>query len=519
MTSKKFSWLLLCLTLTVAGIAYTIIHRSASKKEYAISQVIAELELSGFPDTFRTQLEIAEHGARRDAPSSESVLKLARLYHANSFYDEAVHYYQILLGNEDEALRAKAHYYIATIKEVRNDLETAAEHLRAVIDLTPDYLPAHLSLAEIHYKSGNLSDAVTSFEAALNIKPTNPYALIGLARERIQNGDDSMALAHLGTLVSSNPNFTNGTSLLAQILERNGQSGQAAVARKMSLAGWNVPPEDPWMKETMKLCYDTQRLSIFFEDYKRVGQIDRAMTYLDRIEAVDADNWYSRLMRAHAYTESGKYEESIPYYELALELGGDPSVIYPLLAKTYFEMNRYKEAESMARSSIGLSPNNTEALQIMAGIHLQINQPKEAISLFQKVVSIDPYHLLANTVLAKFHWQTGDRTTASNHLKTIQQVDPSDLFSRVFLGQYFMESNRLLDALPPLEEAYVLDPSDEYVLIMLPDAYATIGEIQQDNGDFDSALEYYNKALAITANHSAATNGKASLQEKSAAAD
>jgi len=514
MTSKKTSLLLLCLALIATGAAYLVFNRFASKKEPAISQTIARLNLSRFPDTFRTQLEIAENAARSATSSSESVLKLARLYHANSFYDEAESRYLSILEVEDEALRAKAHYYIASIRKGKSDFQTAVAHLTATLALTPDYLPAHLSLAEIQYKKGHLSDAVTSFEAALNLDPTNPYALIGLARERIQNNDDAKALVHLKFLTKSNPNFTNGTSLLAQVLERNGQHEQAAIARKMSLAGWDLPPEDPWMDETMQLCYDPQRLSIYFEDYKRVGQIDRAMTYLDRIEAVDAKNWNSRLMRALAYTESGKYEESIPYYELALELGGDPAIIYSLLAKTYFEMNRYKEAESMARSSIGLSPNNTEALQIMAGIHLQKSQPEEAISLFQKVVSIDPYHLLANTVLAKFHWQTGDRTTASTHLKTIQQVDPSDLFSRVFLGQFFLESNRPLEALPSLEEAYALDPSDEYVLIMLPDAYATIGDLQRSKRNFKDARESYNKALAINANHIAAVEGKSSLLEE-----
>lgn len=514
MAVKKLSFLILCSTLSMAGIVYAIIHRKSTQREHALSQSIALLDLSGLPDTFRSKLIAAERSVRKQRPSQGSILELARLYHANGFYDEAESRYRILLGIEDQSTRAKAHYYIATIRKSLSDFDAAVAHLTATIELEPDYLPAHLNLAEIHYKSGNISESVASFQAVLNLDPAHPYALLGLARERIQLNDDAMALTHLETLTRADPNFTNGASLLAQVLERNGQSKKAALMRKKIVAGWDLPPEDPWMDETMQLCYDTQRLSIFFEDYKRVGQIERAMTYLDRIEAVDADNWNCHLMRAYTYVELKKHEKSIPYFIQALDLGGDPGTIYPFLAKTYFEMTRYQEAENMARKGLELSPNNTEALVTMAGIHLQNNEPKNAISLFQKTLSIDPYHLLANTVLAKYHWQTGDRTTASNYLKTIQKVESSDLFSRVFLGQYYLESNRPFDALPPLEQAFDIDPNDEYVRIMLPDAYATIGNVQREKGAFKEALESYGKALAIAADHAAAKEGKASLLKK-----
>ncbi len=514
MASRKIILFLLVPTIAVAGIAYLIVHRSAAAHEHEISQAISSLDLSRLPDTFKAKLVTTERVAKTPHASKESILELARLYHANGFFREAQPHYQSLLDATDVTLRAKAHYYLASIKITQNDLPSAIQHLGAALKGEPSYLPAHLSLAEIHFKSGRWEESVSSYKAALDLDPSNSYALIGLARERIQQGDDATALVHLETLIAANPNFTNGSSLLAQVLERNGQSEKATIARSRSLAGWDLPPEDPWMDETMELCYDPQRLGIFFEDYKRVGQIERAMGYLDRIENVDPRNWNSRLLRAHTYTEMGEHSKSIPYYEQSLELGGDPAMIYPLLAKTYFELAQYDNAESVARKGLLLSPNNTEVLETMAGIHLQKREPKEAITLFRKVVSIDPYHHLANTVLAKFYWQTGDRTAAFPHLKTLRQVDPNDVFSRVFLGQYYLESNRPYEALPPLEEAFAIDPKDEYVLVMLPDTYAMIGKFQQNKGDFKGAMESYEKALAIDSNHAAATEGKVSLLNK-----
>lgn len=511
MSLRKLILLLLVLTLAVSGGLYLVNHRKGAKQEYAVTQAIDSLDLSGLPDTFRAKLIAAERAAQAPTPSQESILETAHLYHANGFFDEAISRYQLVLDSSNDLFRAQAHYYIASIQKGVSDFPSAIEHLEATLRLEPNYLPAHLSLAEIHFKSGNLEKAVDYYNAVLKIDSANPHALIGLARERIQNKDDAKALLYLDTLAATHPDFTNGASLHAQTLERNGQSEKAALARKRSLAGWDLPPEDPWMEQTMALCYDPQRLSIFFEDFKRVGQIERAMTYLDRIEAVDPDNWNCRFLRAYAFAEAKDYEKSIPYAQKALELGGDPAVIYPFLAKTYFELGRYSEAEDAARKGIAQSPKDPEVLVTMAGIHLQRKEPNKAIALFQKVVSLDPNHLLANTVLAKYYWQTGDRKAALKPLKTIQQIDPRDLFSRVFLGQFYLESNQPLEALAPLEQAYAIDSDDEYTRIMLPDAYAMIGDIRKENNNFEAALENYEKALAINATHAQAMRGRASI--------
>jgi len=519
MVSRKQILLLLVLALVVAGGFYLLVHRNLATRGHAITQSIASLDISRLPDSFRARLIAAERAARTSSPTEESILELARLYHANGFPEEAVSRYQLILDSRTKEFRAKAHYYLANIEKGSSDFRSAIEHLESTITLEPRYLPALLSLGEIHYKTGNSKEAVTLYKAVLNIDARNPHALLGLARDRIQNQDNATALTYLESLAAAHPDFTNGASLQAQVLERIGQSEKAALARSRSLAGWDLTPEDPWMDQTMALCYDPQRLSILFEDYKRVGQIERAMTYLDRIEEVDPNNWNCRLLRAQAHAEQGEFEKSIPYCQKALELGGDASVIYPFLAKAYFESGRYQEAENAARKGIAQSPKDPEVLVTMAGIHLQNEEPDQAIALFQKVVSLDPTHLLANTVLAKYHWQTGNRTEALNHLKMIQQIDPRDLFSRVFLGQYYLESNQPFEALQPLEQAYAIDPKDEYVLIMLPDAYAMIGKFQQNKGDFMGAMESYGKAIAIDSNHAAAAEGKASLLDKSSHID
>ncbi|HAK46598.1 MAG TPA: hypothetical protein DCO79_11860, partial [Spirochaeta sp.] len=60
--------------------------------------------------------------------------------------------------------------------------QKAETNLVEVLSLDPDYLPALVNLGNIMLIKNNLIDALSYYEQASNIKPSNPSVLLGLAR-------------------------------------------------------------------------------------------------------------------------------------------------------------------------------------------------------------------------------------------------------------------------------------------------------------------------------------------------
>ncbi len=61
----------------------------------------------------------------------------------------------------------------------RGDLAAAEAELRAALKAEPGYLPAHLILGDVLFKSGRPEEAKAEYEATLARYPDQPQAMFG----------------------------------------------------------------------------------------------------------------------------------------------------------------------------------------------------------------------------------------------------------------------------------------------------------------------------------------------------
>ena len=93
----------------------------------------------------------------------------------------------------------------------------AKRHFKKAADLSPDFEDAILNLARCERQLGNYSESDHVFSGLLERQPDNETALMGLAVNLLDNGNEAAALIHLERCVDNSPTHGNAHSLLAAI--------------------------------------------------------------------------------------------------------------------------------------------------------------------------------------------------------------------------------------------------------------------------------------------------------------
>jgi Flp pilus assembly protein TadD len=114
---------------------------------------------------------------------------LIRTYYANWLHrngrtDEAIAHHQAAASVP--GYEAVAHYNLAVLFAQQGDRSGALDHYRAVLQATPDYLPARLALAGLLEQDGRYQAAGRHYATAASIVPESPVPVIGLARTLAQ---------------------------------------------------------------------------------------------------------------------------------------------------------------------------------------------------------------------------------------------------------------------------------------------------------------------------------------------
>lgn len=477
------------------GIAAVLLLVTGCRREAATSGLPAPAR-PGLSEVLRTAIERAEAAGRETPDSAEAWTALANVYQANGFAEPAVAGYRRAIQHSGDG-DGKLHHLLALALVDANRPEEAEQALARATDRSPDYVPAWLRRAELRYKSGDPAAALQLYRAVLERDPDCPEALLALAREAIRRGDDPAALPLLDRLMKLHPEYGSALSLKAQVLERRGRSAEAAALRAQGRTRKDPPIADPVAEQMMLACVDVNRLGIRFEDALNAGRIDQALANLDRIEAIDPDNWLPHRMRGFAFAHTGRLGQAVTEYRRAIELGGDPALSYGGLVSALMKLDRSAEAEQAAREGLDRAPRTSSLMLALAEIHRARGERSDAVALLERALAVDDRDAAALRALGHLRWEAGERETALTHFARAVDADRLDAPTRMFLAQHHLESGRPELAVPLLEEAAALLPERADVREMLALAHVRIGNRHAREGELEPALANYEDAVRV----------------------
>jgi tetratricopeptide (TPR) repeat protein len=139
------------------------------------------------------------------------------------------------------AREAESRCFLALARQQYGQLAEAAETLRQVLVVAPDYVPAHLLLGDVLAKQKNLGDAVASYRKATELQPENALAYNKLGIALMNQGQVDDAVPVLRRAVELDAKNHLARHKLGVALERQEKFDDAAAAYR---EGLKLVPKD-----------------------------------------------------------------------------------------------------------------------------------------------------------------------------------------------------------------------------------------------------------------------------------
>lgn len=273
------------------------------------------------------------------------------------------------------------------------------------------------------------------------------------------------------------------------------------------------PPEPASFDLTFSRALEMQKAGDYvgaIETYKAALKIDPK-----RVDAL------SNL--GAAYVHLGQFEDAIAQYTTALAIDPANATVRMNLALAYYKSARPNEAIEPLKAVVAAAPETKNAYLILADCYLQTGRPQEAVALLKPRDAMFEGDLGFAYVLGTALLQTNDERQGQVYIDQIFKAGDS-AEAHLLMGVAYLNRFDYASAKSQLEQALQLNPmlptansAHGRALLGLGDQPAAerafrrelsvnindfeanlmLGSMRRANQDFDDALIYLNRALAI----------------------
>ena len=499
-------------------------------------------DLSSQNKVLRQKIESEYKNIRKSAYSGasnqqigESIGNLGKLYHANNFYKHAERCYQVAIdlnpGNSSWL------YYLAMIKQMRGQNDSAIKLMEKMLSSNPGYTPAILKLADLYYKGNQINKAQASYEKCLYLTPFNLYAHMGLARIAMDTSKWEVAQKHLEKAIESNPDFAGLHRMMALVHEHFGRTDQMQKsldhAEPMTWRFYEAP--DPLLDELVDLCYDAQGLIVYASKlrfrnspletsmlfqraldldsknpqvYHVIGDIlvrsglpEQACICFDKMLVIDPQYNDPSAFNSYgiALVMLGKEDQGIKQYIRAVELDEELVETRVNLGKILCEQGKFEEGLEYMRKAILLAPND-HRLYFLLGTSLaqagKLNEAAASFEKLEKVIEIDFNSVNGYKMLEEVLLTQDDLERAVQVYKKLLEISPDDADAHKTLGVLLVTQDNPDEAVRHYRRALQIKPDYVEALNHLAWLLAT----RKDTSSFnpEEAVQIALKACTLT---------------------
>ena len=185
--------------------------------------------------------------------------------------------------------------------------------------------------------------------------------------------------------------------------------------------------------------------------------------------AAKPENPNLQLILGHIYKRLGKNTEAIVVYRHAVDLVSDNYYPHFALGQMYATLRQHEgaidaltKAADLAMKSRAATPDElTATYKALGRAYFRRDRIDEAIAAWRKIA----------------------------------ELDPENIFSRIELAELFREQELYTQAIEQHEAIIGLKRDDPYRVCL---SLREIGKIQEEMGEYDAAVQNYDKALALT---------------------
>lgn len=418
-----------------------------------------------------------------DDTNAQAYHNLAFVYAQYGDYTNAVLQYQAAIQRHTD-LQAKtvALSGLGDVYAALNKNTEAIDAYRQAIQLDPTQALPWNNLGNVYRRSGNNDAALNAYRQAVQIDAdfVDSWDSLGDVYKALNRDDEAIeaysrvielepALAwpyhNLGDIYTRRGNYERAKTLYKQAIERHENDNDRAVS-------WNNLGD---VYATLQLdddAIEAYRWAISLDTdyawpYHNLGQV-----YERRNEDATAINLYKDAIARH-------------------QTDADRAASWRNLGRLYHRLERHGEASDAYQNVIALTPDDYESWNNLGDVYLAMARYQEAGNAFRQAIKLAPNFAWPYHNLGLISTDHGAHQSAMELYQQAIERHTDDAARGVSwnkLGDTHLALNNPTEAVWAYRQAIGLRPD-------YPWPYHSMGVINQDHGDYASALTFYRQAI------------------------
>jgi predicted Zn-dependent protease len=131
------------------------------------------------------------------------------------------------------------------------------------------------------------------------------------------------------------------------------------------------------------------------------------------------------LERGKAFASIGDLTRAEQYLAAALQQGGDPKLVVPMLLKVCVEARRYRAAIDYGENHLKKHPQDTALRVLLANLYAAVDEPQRAAEQFQLVLHQSPDLADVHYALAVLLRDRDNLVQADHHFREYLRLSPT----------------------------------------------------------------------------------------------
>ena len=259
------------------------------------------------------------------------------------------------------------------------------------------------------------------------------------------------------------------------------------------------------------------RAFIFNEQYSEASNLINGLS-------IDTSDSEVLLLKAEIFLNTGSVQSGLSMLDLVLEQDDDEYTLLEI-SDILKSVEMYDEAMNFLKKGFVKYPENMDILREIADNYRSENNFDAAIEIYNKILDDDPYSAEDWTDLGELFSLKADYEKAIEAFDFSLTIDESDDRTIFMKGNCYILNGNFEKAIETYHDYITFNPTDETPYILIAECYEEMNQYEQafdyclsailasnnsilslkkmiyflmDRECFEEAMEYANKALAIT---------------------
>ena len=226
------------------------------------------------------------------------------------------------------------------------------------------------------------------------------------------------------------------------------------------------------------------------EAYRKSGRWEQSIRWYEEALRRGPDYRPALLHYALALSRTGRLAQAAEVLEKGANLSPSDAGVYNNLGEVYLLQGKLDQGEQALRHALAINPDLPEAHNLLGTALSQKGDGAGAEAAFRAALRAQPDFAVANNNLANLLARAGDLRQARYHFEKAIAIDPAYAAAYYNYGLALAENHFFQEALVKLEAAVRLEPSFAQAHNDLANVLATTGRVEL-------AIPHYQRAIEL----------------------